>query len=413
MSSLIFNEESMLTNNLYKYEERLKSHVSKYLSEAGALLTTYYSIWENATTVDRGIQDIEKLFGQKSPLRFNKIKNFPLYGFGQANPANTDEIGIEDINVEGDCVVLPSTIVPNPNDFFTINHLTDKGIRGVFQIVEVQYDSMKIEGYYKVRYRLISTSEDTMNNLENKVIQILHTDLNAVGSNLNPIIKEDDFIRRTQIQQMVNQMIQSYRSMFYNERHNCFLINDQEIGGRLFDMCGNEFIAKHSLMNPVNSNKVIILHNKLRDERSPLYYNHSIYNWLELGAPRRLMKKFHFKLVYSDVYPDSSFVRWADGDIQIIQPQTIQRNTINTWDHDTRENSYFDAKQFDALDGDVEPTSEFEKLIWKFTNKQNSLSIQDVSLYTADTLLSLYHNIDVFLYTPIIIFIIRKILRMN
>jgi len=350
------------------------------------------------------------LFGHQSPLRFNKIKDFPVYGFGQINPANTDEIGIEDINVEGECVIGPGTIVPNPNDFFTINHLMARKNIAIFQVIEVHYDSMRPEGYYKIRYRLISTSAETLNDLESKVVDTLHTDLNAVGSNVNPIIREDDFIHRAKVEKMVNQMIYSYRALFYNKRHNCFLIDDQEYGGRVFDLCGNEFIAKHSLMNPANSTNVVMLHEKLRDVRFPIFYNNSVYNWIELDAPNRLLRGFDFKLVYAaNEYRDSSFARWEEGDIQVIQPLPMNQTNLNETTY-----TFFDAAQLDAFEQkDIEPTSEFEKLIWKFVNKSNFLSIQDVSLFTADTLLASYKSMEVFLYTPIVIYIIRKILKMN
>ena len=408
MSGLIFDEESLLTNNIFKYEQRLQSHTNKYI-ENGAMLTTYYNIRESATTVDRCIRDIEQLFGHKSPLRFNKILNFPVYGFGQAAPTNTDEVGVEDINVDGECVILPSTIVPNPNDFFIINHLKMKGI---FQVVDVQYDTMKAEGFYKIRYRLHSTSSETLENLEKQSVENYRTDLDAVGSNINPVIKEEDFVKKRQVQQMVNKMIQSYKAMFYNERHNCFLFNHDVVTGtgeRWFDMCGNEFIAKHSLMNPSNSNKIIMLHDKLRDQHLPIYYNNSIYNWIELGAPKRLLQKFHFMLSHGDHYRDSSFFRWSDGDIEVMQPLALHQVGINN-----QHLSFFDDTQIEAFeDINRTPSSDHEKLIYKYINNGQSLSIDDVSLYTADSLLSSIQHLDVFLYTPIIIYIIRQILRMN
>ena len=66
---------------------------------------------------------------------------------------------------------------------------------------------------------------------------------------------------------MVNQMISSYRALFYNERHNCFLYHDPETGMDLFDMCGNEFMSIYSVMNMRNSTKVIVLTDKVRDHR--------------------------------------------------------------------------------------------------------------------------------------------------
>ena len=402
---LIFDEQSMIENNIFKYEQRLKSQTNKYI-ENGALLTTFFNISENATTVDRGLRDIDKIFGHNSPLRFNRILNFPVYGFGAANPENSDEIGITDINIDGECQVLPSTIVPHPNDFFIINHLK---MKGVFQVTDVKYDSMKVEGYYKITYRLHSTSDEILENLEKQTVGTYHCDLNAMGTDVNPIIKQDDFIKRGQIQQMVNAMIQSYRAMFYDERHNCFLLYHQDLGTRWFDMCGNEFMAKHSIMNPENSGTVIILHEKIRDRQLSLFYNNSVYNWLELGCPKRFLQKFYFLLNDAAGWPDSSFARWNEDDIQVLQPLALHQAKVNYQKH-----SLFDSVQVAGFeDLTKEPTSEYEKLIYKFINEAHSISINDVSLYTADSLLSSVKHSDVYLYTPIIVYIIRQILRLN
>ena len=403
MSQLIFDESTMINGNIFKFENRLQSHVNKYI-ENGAVLVTYYAQDENASTTDRGFQDIEDLFGNRSPLRFNEIKNFPLYGFGQANPENTDEQQVEDINVEGDCVVLPSTIVPKQYDCFIVNHI--KMVQ-LFQITNVAYDSMKVDGYYKIHYRLYSTSKETIQGIQNRLVTATyHTDLNAIGSNVNPIIKEDDFILRGKIQQMIGQMIDAYKSLFYNERHNCFLYRDYDLGMDVFDMCGNEFMAKHGLMNYANSSKVVVLNNKINDQQFPIRYRNSVYNWMEIGAPQRLLRKFEFYLCESNAYPYSSFERWNES-VLIMHP--LATNEVGTIS-DTY--SFFDDNQFRTLMDVKEPYSDYEKLIWKYVNKTD-LSINDISLYTADALLSSVRNKDIYLYTPIIIYIMREILDMN
>ena len=399
MSQLIFDESTMINGNIFKFENRLQSHVNKYI-ENGAVLVTYYAQDENASTTDRGFQDIEDLFGNRSPLRFNEIKNFPLYGFGQANPENTDEQQVEDINVEGDCVVLPSTIVPKQYDCFIVNHI--KMVQ-LFQITNVAYDSMKVDGYYKIHYRLYSTSKETIQGIQNRLVTATyHTDLNAIGSNVNPIIKEDDFILRGKIQQMIGQMSDAYKSLFYNERHNCFLYRDYDLGMDVFDMCGNEFMAKHGLMNYANSSKVVVLNNKINDQQFPIRYRNSVYNWMEIGAPQRLLRKFEFYLCESNAYPYSSFERWNES-VLIMHP--LATNEVGTIS-DTY--SFFDNNQFRTLMDTKEPYSDYEKLIWKYVNKTD-LSINDISLYTADALLSSVRNKDIYLYTPIIIYIMRDV----
>ena len=404
MSNLVFNEKTLLEGNLFKFENRLLSAANKFSTE-GAILTTYYQIREDATTVDRGLQDIEQLFGHNSPLRYNKIENFPIYGLSPTNPNNSDEVGIEDISVEGEYLIFPSTLVPKPNDFFTINHLKMKGI---FQVTEVQYDSMKVEGFYKIRYRLHSTSQETLNNLAKQTVENYCTELDSIGTNINPIFHEEDFVYINKIKLMVNKLIESYLALFYNERHNCFLFHDDQKGIRYFDICGNEFIAKHSLMNIPNSAKAIILHEKIRDRNLSIYYNNSVYAWLELDAPLRRLSKFHYRLMNTYDYIDSSFYRWSEDDVYVMQPLSeIQKGVLI-------ENSIFDDKQFSALSNkDSKVTNEFEKLIHSFIHKGQNISIHDVSLYTGEALLNSINAIEVFLYTPIAIYIIRKILTMS
>ena len=402
MSSLIFDESTMMDGNIFKFESRLHSSLNKYV-ENGAIFTTYYSLDENSSTVDRGTKDVDKLFGKGAPLRYNEIQGFPVYGFGQANPENTDEQQIEDINVEGECVILPSTIVPNPYDFFIVQHLQATNL---FMVTNVSYDSMKPEGYYKIRYRLYSTSHETIQNLQTyQVVGKYKFDMNSIGTQLNPIISQEDAVTKSQISKMLGQMITSYRALFYNERHNCFLYHDNESGLDWFDMCGNEFMAKYSLMNYDNSSKVIVLHDKLQEPQFPIRYNNSVYNWLEMGAPRRFLQKFYFLLSPASTYPYSSFSQWGDDDVQVIHPIGTNEVKLNS-----QEYSFFNETQFRCfMDPNNEPLNEYDKLIWKFIYKEN-INMEDVSLYTGDALFSSVKHHDIFFYTPIVVYIIRRIL---
>ena len=401
--ALIFDESTLIDGNIFKFEQRLHSHMNKFI-ENGPLLVTYFSQDENASTVDRGLQDIDQLFGKKAPLRYREIVNFPLYGFGQAKPENNDSQQIEDIDIDGSCIVIPSTLVPRPMDFFIIKHLK---MNAIFEVTGVDFDSMKVDGFYQIKYHLHSTSMDVIEKIKGQVTERNYTDLNAIGSNRNPIIKEDDFVLRSKIDLMIREMISGYRAMFYNDRHNCFLYRDPETGLDIFDMCGNEFIAKWSLMNSPNSTNVLVLNNKIQDKQFPIRYHNSIYNWIEMGAPERLLQKFYYTLGDSTPYPSSSFVKWGEEETQIMYPLAVnETGKLN------RDYSFFDDAQISAFMGEEEPYNEFDKLMWKFI-RRTDLTIHDISLYTADTILNSIRSRDVFLYTPIAVYILRFIMDLN
>lgn len=401
--SLIFDEKTVLNQNIFKFENRLKANTARFMAESASLVT-YYQLNENRITVDRGFQSIDQLFGKKSPLRFNKIKDFPIYGLQQMNPNNDDSAQIEDIQLEGECIILPSTIVPNPNDFFTLNHLR---MRALFRVMEVQVDSMKVDGFYKIKFQLYACSDETLMALEKQTINTYVTELNALGTELNPIIREDNFILRSKIKQMVNKIIHAYRSLFYDSNHNCFLYLDPDTRFKWFDLCGNEFMAKHNLANIENSSNVIVLSDKLQDQKFPLYYNMSIYNWLELHCPLSFLQPFYFNLCYSSNYPGSSFELWGEDSTYVMTPCRSEKEFINS-----NGSCYFDSAQIKGFNGHLEPNSDFEKIIYHYIHNPN-MTLNDIPLTLADGLLMSQYLKDIFLYTPIVLYIIKQLLRMN
>lgn len=402
--ALIFDEKSMIDNSVFKFEKRLQSPALKSLNSLGAVLVTYFNI-SDETTVDRGLQDIDHMFGKKSPMRWNKIKNLPLYEPGSpVGVNNTDEQQIEDITSEGDFLIQPNTVIPRINDFFIINHIK---MRAIFQVKEVAYDGLKQHGLYKISYRLFSTSEETIASLEQQCVAVYDTDLAYIGTNVAPVIKEEFYIKRKQLNQMINKMIESYKALFYNQRHNCFLYYDQQHGYYLFDMCGNEFMAKHSLMNN-GSNSVVVLNTKINDKQLPVLYNHSIFNWMEVDAPKQLLQPFYYILSDADGYYDSSFARWNETDIKVIWPLHQKQAKCHFQEH-----CYFSHETLEVFRKGNGCSNAVESILCKYINDPHHISMDDIPLTLINSLLSSERNLDIYLFTPILIFLIRKLIKMN
>lgn len=401
MAQLIFDEKTLYNDGLFKFEERLHTPIDRYIDE-GAILVRYYSQDENASTVDRGIQDIDSLFGSNAPIRYNCISDFPLYSFTPITPENAGDENIEDFNAEGDCIILPSTIIPKPWDFFVIQHLKQLGI---FSVREISYDSMKPDGYYKIHYKLQSTSREVLQRLDAQVVARYNTELSAIGTRVNPVIREDEFILRSKTSRLVNEMISSYRALFYNDRHNCFLYFDPELRMNIFDQCGNEFMAKHSLMNIPNSNSVVILHDKLYDTGLPLKYMNSVYHWMEMDAPLSRLQKFHYDFLTSNGYSYSSFTEWMD-EVLVIEPINLTNVGLNHQEH-----CYFPKDMYNSLSSNVVPNNPYERLLWTYIH-HDSVSLSDVPDNLGAVLMNGSDSKEIWMYTPLIIFILKKILSM-
>ena len=85
---------------------------------------TYYNINVEASNLDEGTGTAYSYTSLDSSLRFNKIKDFILYGIDRVQTQiEAGDFGAESETIEGEAVLLPNTIKPFPQDYFSINHL--------------------------------------------------------------------------------------------------------------------------------------------------------------------------------------------------------------------------------------------------------------------------------------------------
>ena len=163
--AMIIDEKRMVEDNFFKYENRLKSSVSRFL-ETTPTFVDYYHINNNETTTDTGFKDVASILGFRSPIRFNRIESFPLYGIEQITLQLSEQDQGLDSGYEGEAVIVPGSIKPLPNDLFMIPYLKEPYI---FRVTEVNYDNIMPDNYYKISYKLEWLDEDKVINMKNQV----------------------------------------------------------------------------------------------------------------------------------------------------------------------------------------------------------------------------------------------------
>lgn len=83
------------------------------LNDRKPVIVTYYNINKDYSSLDPGAKIAYDNIGDNTPLRFNKIDDFIIYGFNKIElQTEIEEFGYEANKIEGDCFVLPNTIVP-------------------------------------------------------------------------------------------------------------------------------------------------------------------------------------------------------------------------------------------------------------------------------------------------------------
>ena len=192
------NEMNAINENAFIYEDRIKSPSARLL-DTTQTYTNYFHINNNETTTDAGFIDVEEYLGNRSPVRFGKIENFPIYGLEQiVIQLQEDDIGL-DGNYEGEAIILPGTIKPVQNDFFTIPILKDSY---VFRVTDIQYDNVMPDNFYKITFKLEYIDSDYIKQLEEQTVDEYVCVLDNYGTEEKCIIEKSCFTKVKEIQNM-------------------------------------------------------------------------------------------------------------------------------------------------------------------------------------------------------------------
>jgi len=392
----LINEEKLIEDNIFKFENRVNSQVTRFLDKA-PVFVTYYHVNANESTVDEGFKDIESILGNRSPLRFQKIENFPIYGLEPVVLIlNDSEQGL-DTEYTGECVILPNTIKPLQNDIFKINHVKGSYL---FRVISVRYDNIRPDNFYQIEYRFEWLDEEKEEKLDEQVEEKFTCVLQNIGTEDNCIIQEDYYEQLEKVDNLFDDMAKTYKIVFYNERYNCFLC-DTNNGNKIYDPFQTTFFNTHKLLNKKNDLSCVLLSEEFADHKRKLKYEKSIYRCFE-RRDLKLLNQFKYHLVPGMNKKESSFARWYDESIQIVDIPSLNDNsateyllsieTVNTF----RMNGPTDNK--------------YIELMQKFIRNEE-LTIYDIPLDLNEELMRLDGSEEVFFFTPILMYIIQTVVK--
>lgn len=394
--AFLINEQKLVEDSVFVYEDRLNSPISRFLDKSPTFVT-YYHINYQETTLDGGYRHVEELIGEDSPIKFQKIENFPLYGIEGIilNLQETDQ-GL-DSDYSGEAVLLPNTIKPFPNDFFMISYLQDSYI---FRVTEINYDNIRPDNFYKINFRLEFLDTDKQREMENQVHEEFECILENIGTENTCLIKKEMLGLMEDINSMYNDMLSTYKTIFYSERYNCFLCAELN-GNKIYDPLQSIFFNKHKLLVKKNDLETVVLGEGFVDPKRKLKYEKSLYRIFE----RRDLKLIHelkYNLIPGTFKRDSAFYRWHDQSIQIVDIPTIPNISCDYVVLPERIANSFKLNE--------KPETKYINLMQKFIRKE-SIIMKDIPLDLHEELLSLENDRELFFYTPILLYIIKMIVN--
>lgn len=306
MAKWIDQEQQILESHITSYIDKV-TDFSKYI-EGTPTFVTYYAKDIKASTADVTLQGVHELIGNNSPIKYNKIKHYPIYNIEELMPEmNYDEEDGSSTNIEGSAVIIPNAgMKPLEDDFFIIEY--DKR-KILFQVDNVEIGSIADKVLYKIHFFYTSYSSQTLE--EKQISNVFETVYDSLGPNSlnNKILIEESIYRIIEeLKEKRDFLKKRYIAFYYNSDLNTFCISN-EIDGVIYDNLLMRFINKNRLfIDKKTINKNIYIEPLLvRENIDEIEYGESIYDRIDKRSYEEYSTKYELtsinqKMSVFDVY---------------------------------------------------------------------------------------------------------------
>lgn len=366
------------------FKERIQNPYYLHL-EQKPTTTIFYNPNIESSTLDEGLKTVYNNTGNESPLKYDKINDMFLYGLEKITISlDNGEFGLEGDSIEGDAFILPNTIIPFPQAYFMITYLNKDYL---FKVISVSQDTLESgANFYRLSYKY---EDDNDEKIQDQVIHEYNMIIDNVGTQFKSIIRKNDYDFVNQVQDISNQLKKYYKRLFYNDRVQTFIYNQE--GANIYDPYMIEFIKRNRIL--YGDGEFVYIDQQIYLE--PMFgvlYDKTFFRKLELCEKTNLSENNR------------------------IEPEVIEQPLSLL---SMRRELYFEAKYTNEilLDGyDI-----FEQVL--FDNIVNNVLITDIS----DMITKYFNNIEItgddilvisnmeyienkkiFYFIPIIIYILEK-----
>lgn len=307
----------------------VNSYVSSYLNgtekyskfqSSSPSFVTYYSKDQSNSTSDFGLDNVEEIIGSNSPLKYNKLKDFPIYGVAEMTPQTEwdEETGIDN-DEESEAYILPNTIQPLPDDFIVFQYQTKDKLRSrIFRIDDVETNNFESQSYYKIHYTNFNVDTE---DIEKQVTNTYRTIFSNIGTENKSLILEEDYYNVSGNIKSSDDLSKIFIDEFYNSSLNTFIYYEDEFSAiasvKYIDLSLSRFIYENNLLVKSNnylSNIMPYVDKNPKNERAnQRIYRNSIYQKLKNKEelPNLLVlndTKDSFLKIFREKYKEISFL---------------------------------------------------------------------------------------------------------
>jgi hypothetical protein len=209
----LVSPKDIIQNNIRDYISLSTGPYSKLL-QGTPTFVTYFRKNILASKEDPSLETVVEIVGSESPISYNKIDNFILYGIEQLSISiENGDFGV-DTECQGEAVIIPQTIRPLPDDAFIIGGNLNQFI---FKVTDVQSSLLSGEKFYKIQFELSSWSVDMIEEQVDGSYSLFMDDMGtgkvAILTSQNALLI--DYARKIE-SKLIDHYVKNYFSMRYN-----------------------------------------------------------------------------------------------------------------------------------------------------------------------------------------------------
>ena len=268
MAKIISAEKSPFMNKAAEiYSKQKTSQFSKYLQK-NPVFVTYYAINQQLSRADTGTGSVKEQIGTSSPIRYNEIKEFPVYNLSDMKPdIQNDETEGLDINMDlSGIVILPNTITPCPDDFLYVK-MPGMSYGVLLRVTEFEFNSIQSNDYYTINCELRATDtksgySQTYIQLQKQVVEKYSCIFENIGTEDKCLIQDTELAKANSTLELINLLKDSFYDTYYDRDIGTFVYRDFSSGVNpiyYYDLYLIRFIIDSKIYDDVSGERCVTL----------------------------------------------------------------------------------------------------------------------------------------------------------
>lgn len=285
------------------FNGKLLQNTFYVLNDKKPTIVTYYNINKQASSLDPGSKIAYDNIGEDTPIRFNKILDFIVYGFDRIElNTDIDEFGIEADKISGDCFVLPNTIVPTEGDYFEVDHITDS--TWLFIVSDVQRDTLENgSNAYKLTYKIEYVDNAR---IQDNVVDTYKMIEKREGTNITKVVESSKLEEAKLLDKAAVMLKKYYIDLFYSDKVQAFIYMDLT-EWRIYDPYMTEFLIRNKILDNGEDSYIHVCHQIPVNKTFTIDYDHSFLRAFEEKDLDKLIKSTYIMVPEDFVSYGSTF----------------------------------------------------------------------------------------------------------